>query len=48
LKDAAATAQKLKRGNVAATIIADEQRLRLAVSVFNTQEDIDKLLNALA
>lgn len=47
LKDAAATTQKLKRANVAATVIADEQRLRLAVSVFNTQEDIDKVLNAL-
>jgi selenocysteine lyase/cysteine desulfurase len=47
LKDAAATAQKLKRANVAATIITDEQRLRLAVSVFNTHEDIDKLLTAL-
>jgi selenocysteine lyase/cysteine desulfurase len=48
LKDAAAAAQKLKHAGVAATIIDTEQRLRLAVSVFNTQEDIDKLLNALA
>jgi len=48
LKDAADTGQKLKRANVAATIISEEQRLRLAVSVFNTQEDIDKLLNALS
>jgi selenocysteine lyase/cysteine desulfurase len=29
------------------TIIADERRLRLAVSVFNTHEDIDRLLKAL-
>jgi selenocysteine lyase/cysteine desulfurase len=48
LKDVAATGQKLKRANIAATIITEEQRLRLAVSVFNTQEDIDKVLNALA
>jgi len=47
LKDSTATAQKLKRAGVAATIIDGEQRLRLAVSVFNNQEDIDKLLTAL-
>jgi selenocysteine lyase/cysteine desulfurase len=47
LKDVAATAQKFKRAGVTATIIDTEQRLRLSVSVFNTQEDIDKLLNAL-
>ncbi len=47
LKDVAATAQKLKRAGVTATIIDAEQRLRLSVSVFNTQEDIDRLLNAL-
>ena len=47
LKDAAATGQKLKRAGVAATIIDSEQRLRVAVSVFNNQEDVDKLLNAL-
>jgi selenocysteine lyase/cysteine desulfurase len=33
---------------VTATIIGNEKRMRLAVSVFNTQEDIDKLLSALA
>ena len=48
LKDSAATAQKLKRAGVAATIIDGEQRLRLAVSVFNNNEDIDKLLTALS
>jgi len=47
LKDAAATAAKLKQANIAATIIAPERRLRLAVSVFNNQEDIDRLLNVL-
>ena len=48
LKDPAATAAKLKAANVAATIIDAERRLRLAVSVFNTNEDIDRLLAALA
>jgi selenocysteine lyase/cysteine desulfurase len=48
LKDSAATGQKLKRAGVAATIIDSEQRLRVAVSVFNNNEDIDKLLTALA
>jgi selenocysteine lyase/cysteine desulfurase len=48
LKDAAATAKKLQQGRITATIIPDEQRLRLAVSVFNTQEDIDRLLSALS
>ena len=48
LKDVAATAQKLKRAGVTATIIDSEQRLRLSVSVFNTQADVDQLLNALA
>jgi selenocysteine lyase/cysteine desulfurase len=47
LKDAAATAQKLKQANIAATIIAPERRLRLSVSVFNNQEDVEQLLNAL-
>jgi selenocysteine lyase/cysteine desulfurase len=47
LKDAAATAQKLKRAGVTATIIEDERRLRLSVSVFNVQEDIDRLIAAL-
>jgi selenocysteine lyase/cysteine desulfurase len=48
LKDAAAAAKKLQQGRITATIIPDEQRLRLAVSVFNTQEDIDRLLSALS
>lgn len=47
VKDVAATARKLKQGRVTATIIENEKRLRLAVSVFNTQEDIDRLLSAL-
>ena len=48
LKDAAATAKKLRDARIAATIIDNERRLRLSVSVFNTLEDIDKLLAALA
>jgi selenocysteine lyase/cysteine desulfurase len=48
LKDVAATQKKLADAKVTATIIGNEKRMRLAVSVFNTQEDIDRLLNALA
>jgi len=48
LKDVAATASKLKRGRVTATIIESEKRLRLAVSVFNTQDDIDRIIAALS
>ena len=47
LKDVAQTQRKLKEAGIAATIIENEQRLRLSVSVFNTQEDVDKLLSAL-
>jgi len=48
LKDAGATSKRLRDARVAATIIDNERRLRLAVSVFNTQEDIDRVLAALA
>lgn len=48
VKDAAATAGALKDGNVAATIIANENRLRLSVSVFNTHDDIDRVVAALS
>ena len=47
LKDAAATARALQSGNVAGTIIANENRLRLSVSVFNTHEDVDRVVNVL-
>ena len=47
LKDAAATAKKLRDAKVTATIIESEKRMRLAVSVFNNQQDIDRLLNVL-
>ena len=47
LNDAAAAAKKLKEANIAATIIASEKRLRLSVSVFNNQQDIDRVIAAL-
>ncbi len=47
LKDAAATAKALQAGKVAGTVIANENRLRLAVSVFNTHEDIDRTVAVL-
>jgi selenocysteine lyase/cysteine desulfurase len=48
LKDVAATQKKLADARIAATIIGNEKRMRLAVSVFNTQEDVDRLLSVLA
>jgi selenocysteine lyase/cysteine desulfurase len=48
VKDVAATQQKLRQAGVVATMIEAEKRLRLSVSVFNTQADIDKLLGALS
>jgi selenocysteine lyase/cysteine desulfurase len=47
LKDAAATAKALQAGKVEATIIANENRMRLAVSVFSTHDDIDRVVNVL-
>jgi selenocysteine lyase/cysteine desulfurase len=46
--DAAEAAKRLKAANVAATIVANEKRLRLSVSVFNTHEDIDAVVRALS
>lgn len=48
LADVAATARKLKQSRVTATIIEDERRLRLAVSVFNNHDDVDRLMAALS
>ena len=48
LKDVAATSKRLRDARIAATIIDNERRLRLSVSVFNTHEDVDRLLAALA
>jgi selenocysteine lyase/cysteine desulfurase len=47
LKDAAATCRALRAGKVAATIIANEKRLRLSVSVFTTHDDIDHVVDVL-
>jgi selenocysteine lyase/cysteine desulfurase len=47
LKDAAATTRLLREGHVTATVIANENRLRLSVSVFNTHEDIDRAVAVL-
>jgi selenocysteine lyase/cysteine desulfurase len=47
LKDAATTAKALQAGKVAGTIIANENRMRLSVSVFNTHEDIDRVVDVL-
>jgi selenocysteine lyase/cysteine desulfurase len=48
LKDCAATQAKLRHAAVSATIIESEKRMRLAVSVFNNHEDIDKVVKALS
>ncbi len=47
LKDAAATSKALQAGKVTATVIGNESRLRLSVSVFNTHDDIDRVVEVL-
>jgi len=47
LKDPAATAKALQAAKVAATVIGNENRLRLSVSVFNTHDDIDRVVQVL-
>ncbi len=47
LKDAKTTAARLKQRGVAVTIVENEQRMRVSVSVFNNHEDIDRLVSAL-
>ena len=47
LKDTTAAAKALQAGRVAATIIGNEKRLRLSVSVFNNHDDIDRVVAAL-
>jgi selenocysteine lyase/cysteine desulfurase len=47
VKDPAATTKILQAGHVAGTVIANENRIRLAVSVFNTHEDIDRVVAVL-
>jgi selenocysteine lyase/cysteine desulfurase len=48
LKDAAATAKMLQAGKVVGTVIANENRIRLAVSVFNNHDDVDRTVAVLA
>jgi selenocysteine lyase/cysteine desulfurase len=48
LKDTAATAKALQAGKVTATIISNENRLRLSVSVFNNHDDIDRVVAVLS
>ena len=48
LTDAGATAKALQAGKVAATIIGNENRLRLSVSVFNNHDDIDRVVAVLS
>jgi selenocysteine lyase/cysteine desulfurase len=47
VKDAAATTRMLQAGHVTATVVANENRIRLAVSVFNNHDDIDKAVAVL-
>jgi selenocysteine lyase/cysteine desulfurase len=47
LANAAATTKMLQAGRVVGTVIGNENRLRLAVSVFNTHDDIDKVVAVL-
>lgn len=44
LKDAPATAKLLDGGKVTGTIVGNENRLRLSVSVFNNHDDIDRVV----
>ena len=48
VKDAAATAKLLQSNKIAATIISNENRLRLSVSVFNNHDDIDRVVAVLS
>jgi selenocysteine lyase/cysteine desulfurase len=47
LKDAAAASKMLQAGHVVGTVVGNENRLRLSVSVFNNHEDIDKVVAVL-
>ena len=47
LKDAAATSKALQAGKVTGTVVGNESRLRLSVSVFNTHDDIDRVVEVL-
>ena len=48
VNDVEAVQKQLRASNVSATVIAEEQRLRLSVSVFNDDGDIDRVVAALS
>lgn len=47
VKDAPATTKMLQAGKIVGTVIGNENRIRLAVSVFNTHDDIDRVVAVL-
>jgi selenocysteine lyase/cysteine desulfurase len=47
VKDAAATSKALQAAKVVGTVVGNESRLRLSVSVFNTHDDIDRAVAVL-
>ena len=47
VQDAAAVTQTLQAGHVTGTVIANQNRVRLAVSVFTNHEDIDRVVAVL-
>ena len=47
LKDGAATSRTLQVGKIVGTVVGNENRLRLSVSVFNTHDDIDRAVAVL-
>jgi selenocysteine lyase/cysteine desulfurase len=47
LKDGAATSRTLQAGKIVGTVVGNENRLRLSVSVFNTHDDIDRAVAVL-
>ena len=47
VKDSKATAERLRKANIELTLRFGNQ-MRIAVSVFNNNEDVDRLLEALA
>jgi selenocysteine lyase/cysteine desulfurase len=47
VKDGAATSKALQASKVVGTVVGNENRLRLSVSVFNNHEDIDRAVAAL-
>ncbi len=42
------TRRRLHENNIRVTVVAPEQRMRVSVSVFNTDEDVDRLVAALS